>query len=59
MYLSRKYTNLSLQAIGKIFNRYHATTLHAVETVARLLKNKGTDYSQVQFLAERLEKEFS
>ena len=59
MYLSRKYTNLSLQTIGKTFNRYHATTLHAVETVERLLKNNGIDYSQVQFLSERLEKEFS
>lgn len=59
MYLSRKHTNLSLQAIGKAFNRYHATTLHAVETVKRLVNQKGTDYSQVQFLSKRLERDLS
>ncbi len=59
MYLSRKYTNLSLQAIGRAFNRYHATTLHAIETVEGLLRKKSSDCRQIQFLSERLEKDIS
>lgn len=59
MYLSRRYTNLSLQAIGRAFNRYHATTLHAIEAVESLLKKKGPDYRHIQFLSEKLEKDAS
>ncbi|MBW2644771.1 MAG: chromosomal replication initiator protein DnaA [Deltaproteobacteria bacterium] len=59
MYLSRRYTNLSLQAIGNAFNRYHATTLHAIEAVESLLKKKGPDYRHIQFLSERLGKDIS
>jgi chromosomal replication initiator protein len=59
MYLSRRYTNLSLQAIGKAFNRYHATTLHSIEAVESLLKKKGPDSRHIQFLSEKLEKDVS
>jgi chromosomal replication initiator protein len=57
MYLARKHTDFSLQAIGRAFNRYHATTLHAIEAVENLLKKKGADASQVEFLSEKLERE--
>ncbi len=55
MYLSRRYTEKSLQAIGRSFNRYHATTLHAVGTVERLIREQGPLQKQVEFLSRRLE----
>lgn len=55
MYLARRYTGESFQAIGRSFNRYHATTLHAVGTVERLIREKGPVQKQVEFLSRRLE----
>jgi len=55
MYLARRYTDQSLQAIGRCFNRYHATTLHAIGTVERLMRQQGTVQKQVEFLSRRLE----
>ena len=40
MYLSRRYTDHSLQTISKSFNRYHATTLHALKAVEKGVKEK-------------------
>jgi len=56
MYLSREYTDHSLQTIGKSFNRYHATTLHALKTVEKGIKENGLIQKHVAFLSERLEK---
>jgi chromosomal replication initiator protein len=56
MYLSRRYTDHSLQVIGKSFNRYHATTLHALKAVEKGLKEKGPVQKHVAFLSDRLEK---
>jgi chromosomal replication initiator protein len=56
MYLSRQYTDHSLQTIGKSFNRYHATTLHALKTVEKGVKEKGPFQKHVEFLSQRLEK---
>ena len=56
MYLSRRYTDHSLQTIGKSFNRYHATTLHALKAVEKRVKEKGSFQKHVEFLSERLEK---
>ncbi|MGM0418485.1 MAG: chromosomal replication initiator protein DnaA, partial [Thermodesulfobacteriota bacterium] len=33
IFLSRKYTDQPLQFIGKSFNRYHATAIHAIKSV--------------------------
>jgi chromosomal replication initiator protein len=55
MYLARRYTGQSLQAIGRSFNRYHATTLHAVGIVERLIREKGPVQKQVEFLSRKLE----
>ncbi|MDI6795693.1 MAG: chromosomal replication initiator protein DnaA, partial [Desulfatibacillaceae bacterium] len=41
MYLGRRYTDQSFQAIGRSFNRYHATALHAVNTVEKHIKAKN------------------
>jgi chromosomal replication initiator protein len=56
MYLSRRYTDHSLQAIGKSFNRYHATTLHALKAVEKGVKENVTYQRHVEFLSERLER---
>ncbi len=56
MYLSRQYTDHSLQTIGKSFNRYHATTLHALKAVEKGVKENGPFQKHVAFLSERLEK---
>jgi chromosomal replication initiator protein len=56
MYLSRQYTDHSLQTIGKSFNRYHATTLHALKAVEKGVKENGPIQKHVEFLSDRLEK---
>jgi len=55
IYLSRKYTDQPLQAIGKSFNRYHATALHAIGTVEKGLKQGGPIQGHVEFLTQKLE----
>jgi chromosomal replication initiator protein len=55
MYLARRYTNQSFQSIGRSFNRYHATTLHAIGTVERLIREQGPVQKHVEFLSRRLE----
>ncbi len=56
MYLSRRYTDHSLQTIGRSFNRYHATTLHALKAVEKGIKQNGSFQQHVEFLSDRLEK---
>jgi len=55
IYLARRYTDASLQAIGKSFNRYHATALHAIGTVEREIKENGAIQRQVEFLCRKLD----
>lgn len=55
IFLSRRYTDLSLQEIGRNFNRYHATALHSIDCIDRGLKEKGSLQKQVEFLCQKLE----
>ena len=55
IYLSRRYTDVSLQAIGKSFKRNHATALHSINSIERGLKQSSTIQKQVQFLSQKLE----
>jgi chromosomal replication initiator protein len=55
IYLSRRYTDTSLQAIGRSFNRYHATALHSISTVEGELKENGPMQKQVKFLCQKIE----
>ena len=55
IYLSRKYTDRSLQAIGRSFNRYHATALHANACVERGMKEDTRMRRYVDFLCQKLE----
>jgi chromosomal replication initiator protein len=55
MYLSRRYTDQPLQAIGKSFNRYHATALHAIGIVEKGLREGGPIQGHVEYLVDKLE----
>jgi len=44
-----------LQAIGKSFNRYHATALHAIGCVEKELKHDAPLKRHVKYLSEKLE----
>ncbi len=55
MYLARKYTDQPLQAIGKSFNRYHATALHSIGTIEREVKSNHTIREQIKFLSKKLD----
>ena len=55
MYLARKYTDQPLQAIGKSFNRYHATALHSIGLIEREMKENNSLREQVKYLRKKLD----
>jgi len=55
MYLSRKYTDQPLQAIGRSFNRYHATALHSINAVEKGIKANAALDKQVELLCKKLD----
>jgi chromosomal replication initiator protein len=55
IYLSRRYTDAPLQAIGKAFNRYHATVLHSIQCIEKGIKEDATVRQQVHFFQQKLE----
>ncbi len=55
MYLCRRFTSDSLQAIGKLFNRDHATVIYAVNSVEKKLKRPGSTKYQIEYLCREIE----
>ena len=55
IYLARRYTDQPLQAIGKSFNRYHATALHAIGTVEKGIRQGGLIQRHVEYFCQRLD----
>ena len=55
MYLARHYTEASLEAIGKEFNRDHATVIHSVKRISKQIKESKQLKNQIRFLMDRLE----
>ncbi len=55
MYLARRFTDSPLQTIGKSFNRYHATALHAIGAVEKELGKNGAFQKQVELLQKKIE----
>ena len=55
IYLSRRYTDQTLQAIGKSFNRYHATALHAIDAIEKGIKQKTAIQKHVEYLTKKIE----
>jgi chromosomal replication initiator protein len=44
-----------LQAIGRSFNRYHATALHAISAIEKQIEKKSAIKQQVEILTGKLE----
>jgi chromosomal replication initiator protein len=59
MYLSRRFTLLSLEEIGKSFGRDHATVLYAYEKVSEALRAQPTRKYEVEFLVNKLQSRIS
>jgi chromosomal replication initiator protein len=55
IYLARRFTDSPLQAIGKTFNRYHATALHSIHSIEKGLKQDSAIRQQVEFFRQKLE----
>jgi chromosomal replication initiator protein len=55
MFLSRQYTDAPLQEIGRCFNRYHATALHAINAIEKKSKQNTAVQKQVNFFRHKLE----
>ena len=55
IFLSKKYTDLSIKKIGKSYNKYHATAIYSINTVERELKQKGVLFEQMNYLSKKIE----
>ncbi|MFP4649511.1 MAG: chromosomal replication initiator protein DnaA [Desulfobacterales bacterium] len=55
IFLARRHTNEPLQAIGRKFNRMHATVIHSINSVEKEIKLKGELHKQVEILEKKLE----
>jgi chromosomal replication initiator protein len=56
MYLARRYTESSLETIGREFSRDHATVLHSVNRIKQQMDESGKLRHQIEFLIKQLEK---
>jgi chromosomal replication initiator protein len=57
MWILRKGTSLSFANIGAIFNRHHATVLHAVESVNNMIETDSMYRGQVEQILNHLDNE--
>jgi chromosomal replication initiator protein len=55
IFLSRKFTDQTLEAIGKAFNRDTTSVIHAVNAVEKGLKRNPEISKQVSFLSSQIE----
>jgi chromosomal replication initiator protein len=55
MHLARRFTDLSLQAIGNAFGRDHATACYAFDKVRETMDEQPSRKYEVEFLIEKLE----
>lgn len=56
IFLARRYTDAPLQAIGKAFNRYHATALHSISAIENGARKSAALRKQVDFLSDKLDR---
>lgn len=59
MYLGRRFTVMSLEEIGKVFGRDHATVLYAYEKVSETLRAQPSRKYEVEFLVKKLQARIS
>ena len=55
IFLCRRYTEQSLQIIGKHFKRHHATAFHAVNAIEKKVKQNGPIQKQIEYLCNKLD----
>jgi len=55
MYLARRLTDASLEEIGQVFNRDHATVVHSVKYIAKHMETSSRIRREVEFVSERIE----
>ena len=55
IYLARTYTDTPLEAIGRSFNRYHATAMHSIQCIERGIHTDHQLRRQVEMICERLD----
>ncbi len=56
MYLARRFTDSSLEAIGREFNRDHATVTHSIKRIRKELNTPGKSRHQIEFFMDQVEK---
>jgi chromosomal replication initiator protein len=56
MYLSRHFTDSPLEAIGREFNRDHATVLHSVKQITKSINESAKLKGEVDYLISQMEK---
>lgn len=54
MYLARNHTDAPLQAIGRSFNRYHATVIHAIGAIEKAICHEYDVKKQVEILTKKI-----
>ena len=57
MWILRKGTSLSFANIGAIFNRHHATVLHAVDSVNNMIETDSMYRGQVEQILNHIDNE--
>jgi len=55
MYLCRKYTNNSLETIGKTYGRSHATVIHAIKKIDKEKNLNSSTAKKLVFLTNKIE----
>ena len=56
IYLCRKMTDLSLEAIGRLFGRNHSTVLYSINTLENICRKDPKIRGQVDLLTEQIKK---
>ena len=54
MYLTRKHTHESLESIGHLYNRDHASVLHALRSLENKMRATARIAREVQFIEDKL-----
>jgi chromosomal replication initiator protein len=54
IFLCRRHTDQPIQAIGKSFNRYHATVIHSINSVEKELKLKGEMFKLIEIIEKKM-----
>ncbi len=58
MYLARTFTNHSLEEIGKLFKRDHATVRHAHQKISEILCGCSSKRYEIEYIIEKLKSRY-